>query len=181
MAKKKHAPHKQLVRAGKMAHELLAEKGIILPQDKSAIDRILQTANAPTLPGTPAYLPYPWTINASRRILYDLTREWQNENKNDQNKLNDITQYFKFIIRALRDEEKTIDVKIHLTVQEKKYDFKLLHQKDAIKGIRKLMVDSFAVSIIAKSNSDTVTYLDWFHEWTDNLLKQWGEKSREIK
>jgi len=178
--KKRRPPRKQLLEAGKFARELLAERKIILPKEKSAVDTIMQTKGAPMLPGIPAYLPYPWTINGSRRILYDLAREWEHEHKSD-GLLNNITEFFKFVVKALREEESVINQKIHITVQTKEYDFRFLHQKDAIKGIRKLLVDSFAVSIIAKSNTDVVAYLEWFQEWTENLLKQWGKQTREVK
>ena len=182
MSNKKRFPNREkLIEAGNFAKDLLTEKGLILPKEKSAIDKILSTDGAPTLPGIPAYLPYPWTIHATSRVLYDLSREWELNTKRDPSKQNNISEFFKFVVNTLKEEERNLNVKIHMTVQERKYDFRLLHRKDAIKGVRKLLVDSFAVSIIAKSNDDVASYLDWFHGWSERLIKQWGDNVSKMK
>jgi hypothetical protein len=181
MPKKRLKDRKKLIEAGRFAKELLTEKGLQLPKEQSAIDRIFNTKDAPTLPGVPAYLPYPWTIHAAKRVLYDLSREWELNTKNDFNKSNNISEFFKHVISSLKEEESVLNEKIHITVQTKKYDFRYLHQKDSIKGIRKLLVDSFAVSIIAKSNTDVATYLEWFQDWSDKLVIQWGSNIQKIK
>lgn len=182
MSRKKRFPNrKKLIESGNIAKELLTARGLQLPKDQSAIDRIFNTDGAPTLPGVPAYLPYPWTIHAAKRVLYDLSREWELITNKETKKRDDITEFFKFLVKSLREEEKKLDERIHVTVQLKQFDFKLLYKKDAIKGIRKLFVDSFAVSIIAKSNDDVVSYLDWFQEWSENLIKQWGNSIQNTK
>ena len=180
MSKKKRLPnHGKLVEAGKMAREMLAKRKIIAPDDQSRLAEILATHGAPILPGIPVYLPYVWTIDAARRVLVNLVKEWHLKHEKDALILNNIAEFSRFVIQVLKEEEHKLDERIHVTVQLKQFDFKLLHQKDAVKGIRKLLVDSFAVSVIAKSNDDVANYVDWFRSWTDGLLRLWKPKNAQ--
>ena len=182
MSRKKRFPdRKKLIESGNIAKEMLTERGLQLSGAQSAIDRILQTDGSPTLPGIPAYLPYPWTIHAAKRVLYDLSREWELVTKGTPIRRDNISEFFKHVITSLKQEESVLNEKIHVTVQMKKYDFRYLHQKDAIKGIRKLLMDSLAVSIIAKSNDDVASYLEWFQHWSDRLITQWSDSVRKVK
>lgn len=170
--KKKHAPLKELKKSEAFAKEILRERGFILPKGNSAIDTILHSKNAPTLPGIPAYLPYPWLINATRRIIYDLGREWQAVKK-DAKEADNIAGFIRFVIGRLNEEEAKAVFDVHETVRKKEYDFKYLHRRDSVKGVRRFIVDSFAVSVVVKSNADTAVYLEWFYEWTERLLQFW--------
>ena len=178
---KKRPPLKQLVDAGKMARETLSERKIILPDEKSAIAKILQTKGAPILPGSnPPYLPYPWTINIARRIIYDFGRAWQKEINNDDKRKSNGLEFFKYVIEGLNRPKSVIDDLIEKTVSEKTYDQKYLSRKETIDALKRFFVDSFAVSVIIRSHTDTVDYLEWFLDWSNSLLNLWPENIRMI-
>jgi hypothetical protein len=182
--KKKHAPIEALREAKKFADELLVEKyKIRLPYEKSVVNTIKNTAEAPKLPGGvsgPEYLPYPWTINAARRVLYDLTREWELNVKQQKVHAENITEFFKFVVKGLEEEQGKIKVLIQETVKKKEYNFKYLREKDALEGISKFLIDSFAVSIVVKQNSAVTEYIEFFLHWTDSLLNYWDKTQQKV-
>jgi hypothetical protein len=185
--RKKHAPIEQLREAGKAAEELLVSKyKIRLPVEQSAIEAIKKKEDAPILPGGPgslapkSYLPYPWTLNATRRILFDLTKLWEIEAKSGKVDGENISSFITFVIKGLEMEESKIKKLIKKTEKEKRYDFKFFHQKDAVAGVKSFLVDSFAISILAKQNSSVSEYILWFIDWTNSLLDQWGPQQKNI-
>lgn len=180
MAKKKRASIEKLREVKQFADELLTDKKIILPHQQSALARIFNSVEAPTLPGVPAYIPYPWTINATKRVLYDLARDWQLSNSTDERKQEDVSEFFRFVISGLEEEHSKVKRLMLQSALKEEYDLKLLHRKDAVSGMAKFLVDSFAVSIVEKSNSSVSEYITWFLTWTESLLKQWGDKIRNI-
>lgn len=181
MARKKRAPIEKLREVKEFADDYLISRGMQLPHEQSALARIFSTDNGPILPGVPAYLPYPWTINTTRRVLYDLTREWQLSTSNDSTKAeSDITHFFRFVIKGLEDKDSEIRDRMQFSIKTQQYDLKLFHKKHAVEGIAKFLVDSFAVAVVEKSIADVPEYLEWFMRWTDSLLLQWGQNIREI-
>ncbi|MHB8483586.1 MAG: hypothetical protein ACYDBV_12770 [Nitrospiria bacterium] len=178
--RKKRPSREELLEAGKFAKDLLVKRKIILSEKDSAIDKILKDEKAPPLPGIPAYLPYPWTIHATRRVIFDLGKAWQIEVDESDPKKNRGPEFFKFAIEGLNKPESDIAGFIEKTVEEKKYDQRFLSRKDALKAIRRFMVDSFAISVIAKSHIDTADFFEWFMEWSDRLLNLWPTSVRFV-
>jgi hypothetical protein len=180
LGKKRRAKLKDLKRVKEFGEEYLSSKKLILPKENSALAHIRESKDSPILPGIPEYLPYPWTINATRRIIFDLACVWLNNNKNDPKMQENVSEFFKFVIKELEMKKEGIKNTMLFSVIKKEYDLKLFHKKGAIEGIAKFLVDSFAVSVIEKSNSSVSEYLEWFLRWTESLLNQWGSAIRRI-
>lgn len=178
MGRKKRAKIEDLRKVKQVADELLIQKGIQLPHDQSAISRIFSTADAPILPGLPAYLPHVWTINTTRRVLYDLAREWQFETKHEGAKQENATLFFRHVISGLEQTNSKIRQQMMQSAVREEYDLRLIQRKDAVTGIAKFLVDSFAVFIVTKQEFDVSTYTEWFLRWTDSLLHQWSQKTK---
>jgi hypothetical protein len=173
---KKRPDHKKLVEAGIEARRILAKRGFIKSDEESAIVEILKRKDAPILPGYIAYLPYQWTLNASKRMMFDLTAEWLDKYKKDIARQENVDSFFKFVISRMDEEQSKNAKEMKSTVKYKKYDLKLLNQKDIINGIKKFFIDSFAVAVIAKSNDSVSSYIEWFDSWTKSLLDLWTRK-----
>lgn len=185
--KKKRAPRAQLIEAGKEARKIMADRGIIQPDDKSAIATILATPGTPTLPGgggSPVspqpYVPLPWTIHASRRILKDIGRIWNDEVGNDDPKKMNGLEFFKFILIELNKPKSKISVAIAKTVESQQYDQTHLSRKSTTEDLQRLFIDSFAIAVIAHAHTDVAEYLEWFLMWTERLLNLWPENQRWI-
>jgi hypothetical protein len=176
---KKHAPIEKLREAKKEADRLMIDKYKVRAKE-SVIDTIEATHGEVTLPGIPSYLPFPWTINATRRILYDIARLWQLHTEKENLKSEDVTEFFKFVLNELRETTGIIEQLMAKTVRDKKFDTRYLHQREAVAGVKKFLVDSFAVSVLEKQNSSVSDYLEWFFDWTDSLLAKYAERSRSI-
>jgi hypothetical protein len=189
---KKRPNRKQLLEAGKIASDLLEDRKIILPKEKSAIDTIQGSKNSPVLPGIPSYLPHAWVLNAARRVMRDLLIEWKEISKGDIKRLGNSVEFFKFVVKRMREEEnetggeifkmakmvkKLKDMKGIYSLKE---TFQPVKKMEAIKGLSKFFIDSFAVSIVLRGCTDTPEYVDWFYDWTDSLLKQWDKNTRKV-
>ena len=171
--KKKRAPHDKLIQAGKDARALLAKRGAIAPDDKSIITKIVQTKGAPILPGIPPYLPRPWTLNATKRIIYDFGRAWQKEIRDDDKRKENGLEFFKFVIEGMNRPESVVNSLIAKTIEKKEYEQKYLSRKETIDALKRFLIDSFAISVIVKSHTETSDYLEWFYEWSGKLLLYW--------
>lgn len=178
--KKRRAPHKQLIEAGKEARKILVDRKIILPQEQSIIDKIQKTPGAPMLPGIMPYIPYPWTINAVRRILLDLATAWRNEIDNNDPRKGVGIEFFKYVIEGLNRPQDVISQLIEKSGEEKTYELKFFSRKDTIEGIKRFLIDSFAISVIVKTHTDISEYLMWFDSWSMSLLKCWPENIQGI-
>jgi hypothetical protein len=190
MAKKKRAPIEQLREAGRVARQMLIDKGI--HSKESVIDKIVSDAKAPMLPGIPAYLPHEWTIKATQRIMRDILVIWKEECGDDKKKANDITEFWKFIIKELHKQEKIFVkqeremselIKVSKEIPVLKDIFAPTRNKDNIIAINRFFVDSFAVGIVLKKNHSTSEYLMWFLDWTQDLHEYWirPDKRKKIK
>ena len=184
---KKRQEFKKLVESGKAARDILSERGIIKKDDQSLIAGILQDPNAPILPGgansptsAQPYLPRPWTINAARRVMMDMARMWKHDiDETDPKRMNGL-EFFKFVLEQLSIPESKLNVAIAKTVEDKEYDQKFLSQRDTVDALKKLYIDSFAISVISGTSNDVADFLEWFIEWTDRLLNLWPENDRWI-
>lgn len=188
MPKKRRLPHEQLVAAGKIARAMLVEKKIIA--EDSVLDRIVNDKDAPMLPGIPAYLPHQWTIRAAQRMFYDILVTWKVECRDNTKKVENITAFFKFLISELRAQE------IEFARQEKmmaaeikqindapvlKDVFSPIQKKEVAKSIQRFFIDSFAISVMLKSNHTTSDYANWFLDWTEKMNEIWTKPKEEIK
>ncbi len=174
--KKKHAPIEQLRESYNFAMKRMAELGVIAPADQSVIDSIFMDKDAPILPGVPAYLPYSWTVDASLSILSIITNRWLRKNKDKYAIINNIDLFFRFVVGELEKDEAKILSQIRDTVDKEKYDTRLLYKRDSLRGVKQFLIDSFAVSIISKSNDDVPSYLEWVADWSNQLKSYWKRK-----
>jgi hypothetical protein len=169
----------KIVTAGREARKILAKKNIIKNDSESIIDEILKNPEAPILPGGSSsksgrvYLPSPWTINTSRRIVYDIARLWELEVKKSKTKNLEGSGFFVFAIKELNRVESSLEKAIRKKVKKEEYDFVLLNRRETINAIKIFLVDSFAISVIAKAHDDAISYLKWFDHWSVELLKLW--------
>jgi hypothetical protein len=173
---KKHAPIEQLREAYDFAMKRMAELGVVAPGDASVIDSIFKDKDAPILPGVPAYLPYSWTIDVSLTMLSIITTRWIRKNRKKDVIINNIDSFFKFVVGELDKEEARIISGIRDTVDKEVYDTKLLYKRDSLRGVRQFLIDSFAVSIVSKSNDDVPSYLEWVADWSNQLKSYWRKK-----
>lgn len=180
MRKRKRLPIEQLREAGRIARQMLVDRGE-LPQE-SIIDQIMKLDDAPTLPGIPSYLPHQWTIKAAQRMMRDLLIIWKDECRGDGKRAENITEFFKFIITELRKEEKRYDKEMKKVpkiiesmkdVPVLKDIFSPMRKKESMKAIQRFFVDSFAVSVALKNNYSTSDYANWFLDWSQDLYILW--------
>jgi hypothetical protein len=180
MSKKKRLPIGQLRAAGRVAREMLVKRGII--SEESLLDQIMKMENSPNLPGIPSYLPHQWTLKASQRIMYDLAIMWKVECNDNEEKAENLTKFFAFIVKNLRSMEKEYakeekamgkSIKGMEDVPVLKDIFAPSRKKENINAIHRFFVDSFAVAIILKNNDSTSSYLNWFLDWTQDLYALW--------
>jgi hypothetical protein len=196
---KKRAPIEQLKAAGKVAQQMLKDKG--LEAQTSILDDILTTKGAPTLPGIPTYLPHQWTLKAAQRIMYDIILLWREECKTTPNyaiagvtytegREENITEFFTFVISKLREQEKEYDedvsnmptlLKSLKTIPLLKDVFSPVRKLENIKAIQRFFVDSFAVAIIVRNNQSTTDYVNWFLDWTQDLYSLWVKPEERDK
>ncbi len=181
--KKKRLPIEQLREAGKTAHQMLVDKGIFAKT--SIIDEIMSKEDSPTLPGIPPYLPHKWTITTAQRILRNLLIMWREETLNDTDKRENITEFFKYVISILREEEKRYKKEMKNvpklfksigSIPVIKDVFSPLRKKENTEAIHRFLIDSFAVSIMIKKNYDVSTYANWFLDWTEEMYNLWSNK-----
>jgi len=177
---KRRPPRKQLIKAGKAAREILQERKIILPPEQSAVNKIQNTKGSPILPGIPAYIPYPWTINAARRVVRDLGRSWLEEIKDSDKRKTVGVEFFKYILEGLNRPKSKISILITETAERKEYDMKYLSRKETIDALRRFMVDCFAIAVIVKAHDDVAEFLEWFLQWSESLLNLWPANIRNI-
>ena len=211
---KKRAPIEQLREAGRAAHKMLIDRGIIAKE--SVIDQILKDSKSPKLPGIPAYLPHEWTIIASQRIMRDLVVMWKAKTESvaledykikkkkgyvakiivDTKKREDITEFWKFCLVSLKDQEKVFAkekkaMPAKLAEMEKKVGgvpvlkdvFSPMRKEENLNAIQHFLVDSFAVAIVVKKHDTVTDYLNWFLDWTQDLHFLWVKpaKRKDIK
>lgn len=176
---KKRAPIEQLLEAGKIAKQMLQDKG--LEARKSVLDDIIKKKDGTVLPGIPVYLPHQWTIKAAQRIMYDILLMWKAE-CSDNGTCENVSLFFGFLITQLREQEKEYEkeVKAQPTLIKSLKEVPLLkdvfspvRKRDNIKAIQRFFVDSFAVSIVLKNNHSTSEFANWFVDWTQDLYSLW--------
>jgi hypothetical protein len=176
MPPKKHAPVNELKQAAKEARKILAQKKIILPDEQSAIRTVLETKGAPPLPGLQPYLPFVWTLNIAKSAMFLISKDWLRESRQNPLLTENVTEFFKYVVKRLDNEIKKADENIKTTVFLKQYNFKTLHQKEAAEGLKKFIVDSFAIAVIVKKNDSVSDYITWFDDWTTRLYLLWQKE-----
>lgn len=184
--KKKRLPIEQLREAGKIAHQMLIDKGILAKD--SVIDKMMHDKNAPVLPGIPPYIPHQWTIKSAQQMMYDLLIIWKEETKDDDFKRESITEFFKFVVTEMRTQEKKFQKEMKkvpkLFKAMKKVPvlsevFSPMRKHENTKAIHHFFVDSFTVAIVLKNAHNVGDYANWFLDWTEELLKVWVQNPKE--
>ncbi len=180
MSKRKRAPIEQLRAAGKVARQMLVDKGIITKE--STIDQLLKLEKTPTLPGIPAYLPHQWTIQASVRIMRDMLVMWKSYSIEKKIDPENLTEFFKFVIKEMRSEERKFNkemkqvpklIKSMKEVPVLKDIFSPMRKRDGLKAIHRFFIDSFAVAVALKKHTSTSEYANWYLDWTQDLDALW--------
>ncbi len=183
-----HAPHTQLVEAGKVARQMLIERGFA--RKESLQDILSQTENPPMLPGIPEYLPHRWTLKSSQRVMYDLLIMWGAKCKKEKKDEENIIEFFKFVLKEMKKIERKFIKKTEemgeliKTVEETpvlKEIFDPLRRKESVHGMHDFFMHSFVVSVAVKSNSTTSEYAEWFLGWTEQLYLLWGKQNDKLE
>lgn len=182
--RKKRPPYAQLKEAHDIAKGMLISRGIV--SSKSIFEKLANKPGAPILPGIVPYLPDRWTLDEARQIVMVITREWVKENNGDSEKQEQIQPFFRFAIRKMEDEERKWRSKVR---KEKLEDremetissiFSNLRRMETCAALKTFLVDSFAVSVIVKTNGSVSDYLTWFIEdWTFKLNELWKKQDKE--
>lgn len=185
MKKKKRLPIDQLKEAGRLAREMLKERGIIAKT--SIIDDLTSKRSSPMLPGIPGYLPHRWTIIASQKIMTSLIYLWLQKTKKDHAKRENVTEFFTFVIKELARIERGLKKELkempEFIRQMKKVPviaevFGPMRRKDTIVAMKRFFADSFAVAICLEQHHSTSDYANWFLDWTIELDKIWDLKEK---
>jgi len=174
---------KQLREASLAASQMLIEKKI--SHQGNVLEEVLKMSNAPILPGMPKYyLPHRWTIEVSVNQMYNLLKDWA-ALKDGKDIQDNASEFFKYVVAQMRDKEKRYKKEVRETDSIiKKIDdapiladiFSPLRKYQTAKALHKFYIDSFAVSVIVKSNGSTGEYADWFlNEWMPSLYELWSK------
>ena len=194
---KKHAPIKKLRELNKFADDFLVAKGIRLPSQASVIETILHTKGAPSLPGIPAYLPTPWAINLTKRILLNVGKEWVLRTKEDKHPelSSNLDAFMRFAMKVIKEEDFKVEEVVFsngeairmgvaqgldLTQETVGSWLRPLIQKEALGAITWFILDTFAVCLATKGASDVPSFYEWFDDWCDKLKLYWPENLRNI-
>jgi hypothetical protein len=181
--------HAKLVEAGKFANELLIKKGF---QRKETLKEILaEMDNPPILPGMPPYLPHKNTIVQAVNMMYNLCRDWQEENKDQPEREENIVEFTTFVVKrfqALIKKYRKQCNRVPTKIKKMKNDvpsvaevFKPLTVKQNTVALNKFFIDSFAVAIMVKQYATVSEYIDWFlNDWAPNLYRVWGKNNEKI-
>src|ERR1035441_9020977 len=180
MAVKKRLPIEQLREVGKKAREMLVTKGIL--SKNSVIHKVLKDKNAPILPGIPAYIPKGWTIQVAQIIMRDFLIQWKEECKKKRYNVEDISTFFKFIVKESRRQERKFKremdrmpslIKAMKDIPVLAEVFSPLRKKETMHAMQRFYEDSFAVAIILKNATTVSEYANWFLDWTNDLFTTW--------
>jgi hypothetical protein len=188
--KKKRAPIEQLKEAGEIARKKLIERGLL--STENLVEKTAKEHPGLVLPGIPSYLPHKWTIKSSQRIMYDIIKMWQFSNKKQKkDRTENLASFIEFCIKEMNHQEevakKKMDTQGSLLKHLKKVPvlgkiFEPVNQYDAIRGVKKFFVDSFAVSIIINGQaSTTCEFAEFFFSWTDKLYTIWERQDDKIQ
>ena len=193
--KRKRAPINQLREVNKFAEEFLVSRGIRRPESQSVIKTILSTPGAPALPGIPPYLPTPWAINNTKRILLNIGKEWALKNKQDNTNAINLDAFIKFVFKVIKQEDFEIEKEIFSygdtiqksvaqnldTTQQTVADWlRPVIKKEALKAITMFVLDSVAVCLATKAAGDVPSFYEWFDDWCEKLKMYWPQNLRNI-
>lgn len=187
--KRKKAPIKQLIEAGKIAQKMLVERG--LEAKESKIKAIFEDNAAPTLPGVPAYLPRKETLQSARKVAFDLFIIWQEKTKKNIDKMESVSLFFTFAIKELKKYENRY-LKEHRKMESQMEEFvegskeapvlgqlfNPLQKFETTQALIRFFVDCFAVAIMVKNAETTGQFASWFFNWTEQLELLWDQKTK---
>ena len=182
---RRRLPIKQLKDASMTASAMLIEKNVA--HKFNMLEGILSMSNAPILPGVPTYyLPHRWTIEVAVNQMYNLLQDWAKVQP-DELLQDNASEFFKFVVGQMKTKEKKYKQEVKNTDRIIKNIedapiiadiFSPLRRYQTAKSLHKFYIDSFAVSVIVKSNGSTAEYADWFlNEWMPSLYKLWSKSN----
>ena len=178
--RKRRPPLAQLRLAAEHARKMLFAKNIV--SDRSILEKLVDNPEAPILPGIPPYLPNRWTLDAVRQMIMDITKKWVTKCQGIPEKQEHIEPFFRFAIKCIEDEERKWRGKVRAADISTKDGiisdiFSEVRHLETANAMKKFIVDSFAISVIVKSNDSVSSYLEWFIEdWTPKLNKLWTKQ-----
>ncbi len=183
----KRAPLSQLRNVAQEAFRLLVKRRVV--SEKNILEELAKDANAPVLPGVPSYLPHRWTIQAAQIAMHTIIKDWVKKTNNDLMKQDNASEFFKYVISRMQEEEKKFkrDVKKTERMIKDMEDapllsdiFSPLQKYRTTKAMHKFFIDSFAISVIVHMNGSTGEYADWFlNDWSPALFKLWSRRDKK--
>lgn len=189
---KQRVPMKQLRAASKEVARMLIDKRVI--QRENVLEKIAQDSSKAILPGIPSYLPHRWTIEASRNAMFSVLRDWTELTKGDLKKQENISEFFRFVIGRVEDQNRKYKKEVKKARQEqiemenKKGEFlsevfSPLRKLQTARALMKFYIDSFAIFLIVHDKEETTTdYAEWFiGDWTPALYEMWSNKNKDDK
>jgi hypothetical protein len=168
----------QLREAAKVAKKMLFAKKMISSQ--SIFETLAHKKDAPVLPGIVPYIPDQWTLDHTRQIVMVIVKEWIKKNDKNETEQEKIVPFFRFVIRKMGDQERKWSALARKEkVENRQFEpiasiFSSMRRAETARAVKSFLVDSFAVSVIVKSNGSVSDYLSWFMEdWTPKLNEFW--------
>ena len=186
---KKRAPLSQLRSTAQQIFKMLKEKKIV--HETNILEELARDAKAPILPGIPSYLPHKWTIQAAQEEMYILVKDWVRKTNHNLDLQENASEFFKFVVKRMQQVERKFKLEMNSTkkmMKEMKEApllsdiFSPMRKRQTTRGMHKFFVDSFAISVIVKSNGSTGDYAEWFlNNWTPALYKLWCRQNNDVK
>ena len=179
LRKKRRMPLEQLKEAGRIARQMLKDRGI---EGHEILKAIMEDPKSPMLPGLPPYLPPKWTLRASQRMCYDLLLMWRSHCEEEEKDEQNITEFWKFIIKELKRIQKVHEKEIRKTPQLLKSLQEVPVLRDIFAPVRNrsttlamhhFFPEAFAVAVILERHHETGEFAEWFLDWTEELYKLW--------
>lgn len=166
---------------------MMVNKGI--SHKDNFLEELAKTSSATLLPGMPSYLPHKWTIQASQNAMYVLLRDWKDLHKEDEVMQDNISEFFKFVLKRMQAEERKYKKEIratHSMIRQLRTApllseiFSPMRKRQTVNGLHKFFVDVFAISVINNANGSTSEFAEWFLlDYTPALYKLWSKKENE--
>jgi hypothetical protein len=180
--RKKRPPLSQLREAALIARKIMEDKGI--QRRDTIFDLLSKDPHAPILPGIYPYIPHKWVIEQSRIIIGDSVARWI-ERVPDEEAQENAVSFFRFVVKRMEEKENQMRKEYRKTDLAEEEDklisdiFSPWRKYDTAVKLKKFIVDSFACAVIAHTNEDVESYVDWFiHDWTPKLFEVWKKKEQ---
>lgn len=188
---RKKRSEKEIKKLIQLTREIQEEKGIIHKKDRSAI---MTAREQLILPGIPEYIPTPWTINAFKRVILNLLKEWELKTRYDsEEKREDMIEFSRHCFQVLNEEREKL---VNMVKSEKEYvnflaknnmDSKIIDTQRSLNlietfdAIKILVFDSFVVAYITDNFNSVSEFFEWLDNWLNSILNLWRKEERAVK